>query len=52
MVELDAALVHGTSELFLKSRYDSPQPTPAFHHKLWEACCSEATHVAIAAPRG
>lgn len=50
-VVLDAPLVHGTSELFLKSRYDSPQPTPAFHHELWGLCCSDSKHVAIAAPR-
>ena len=52
MVKLDAPLVHGTSELFLKARYDNPQPTPAFHHNLWEECCSDDPYVALAAPRG
>lgn len=51
-VKLDAALVHGTSELFLKSRYDNPQPTPSFHQNLWEECCSDDPYVALAAPRG
>lgn len=50
-VVLDAPLVHGTSELFLKSRYDNPQPTPKLHHEMWGLCCSDARLVAIAAPR-
>jgi len=52
MITLDAELVHGTSDLFLKLRYDNPQPTPAFHDEIWEACCSDERYVAIAAPRG
>jgi len=51
-VKLDAPLVHGISELFLKSRYDNPQPTPAFHQTLWEDFCSDDPFVADAAPRG
>lgn len=52
MIKLDAQLVHGTSELFLKSRYDNPQPTPKLHHLMWAECCSDDPYVALAAPRG
>lgn len=52
MVVLDAPLVHGITDLFLKSGFDNPQRTPEFHDQMWELCCSEHTHVAIAAPRG
>lgn len=51
-VVLDAPLVHGISDLFLKSRFDRPQPTPAFHDEMWSLCCSSHKYVAIAAPRG
>lgn len=45
-------LIFGFSEAYLKTRYDSPKETPAFHHKLWEYCCLPDKYVAIAAPRG
>jgi hypothetical protein len=51
MVKLDAPLVHGIADLFLKSGFDAPKPTPEFHDLMWELCCSDETHVAIAAPR-
>lgn len=51
MVKLDAALVHGIADLFLKRGFDSPQPTPEFHDQMWQLCCSDESHVAIAAPR-
>lgn len=51
-VKLDAPLVHGIADLFLKSGFDKPQPTPPFHDTMWELCCTENEHVAIAAPRG
>lgn len=51
-VKLDAKLVHGISELFLQSGFDTLQPTPDFHDEMWELCTSDETHVAIAAPRG
>lgn len=52
MVKLDAPLVHGITDLFLKSGFDNPQPTPEFHDRMWKLCCSDEEHVAIAAPRG
>lgn len=51
-VQLDAQLVHGIADLFLKSRFDKPQPTPPFHDEMWNLCCSNHKYVAIAAPRG
>lgn len=45
-------LIYGFSEAYLKNRYDTPRPTPAFHFKLWEYCCLPDKKVAIAAPRG
>ena len=45
-------LIYGLSEAYLKGRYDSPRPTPAFHFKMWEYCCLPDRKVAIAAPRG
>lgn len=45
-------LIYGLSEAYLKNRYDTPRPTPAFHFKLWEYCCLPDKKVAIAAPRG
>jgi len=45
-------LIYGLSEAYLKTRYDTPRPTPAFHFKLWEYCCLPDRKVAIAAPRG
>ena len=50
-VDLDEATVYGFTETLLKSRFDEPQPTPILHRQLWDACCSEDTKVAIAAPR-
>ena len=51
-MSLNAELIAGFSELVLNSRYDSPKPTPEFHHILWEYCCSRHPMVAVAAPRG
>ena len=49
---LNAKIVAGFSKSILASRYDSPQPTPDFHHTLWKMCTLEHQFVAIAAPRG
>lgn len=51
-VQLDAPLVHGIADLFLKSGFDKPQKTPPFHDEMWGLCCLPDEHVAIAAPRG
>lgn len=50
-VKLDAELMEGFVSHYLRSRYDSPHPTPTFHRKLWKMWCSEVVHVAAAAPR-
>jgi predicted phage terminase large subunit-like protein len=51
-MKLDAELIYGFSETFLKPWFDSPEKTPAFHHDLWKAFCHEKSRVAIGAPRG
>ena len=52
MVKLDTKLVHNIAEFFLSSGFDKFQPIPPFHDEMWELCCLEDEHVAIAAPRG
>jgi predicted phage terminase large subunit-like protein len=44
--------IKGFSEGLLAAKYDNPKPTPPFHEKMWEYCCSDHPRVAIAAPRG
>lgn len=51
MLRLDPLMVRGFSEAILKSRYDEPVSTPAFHDEMWAYACSDAPHVALAAPR-
>jgi len=51
-LDITAATVANFTEALLKSRFDNPQLTPAFHHELWELCCSDEIWVAAAAPRG
>ena len=36
---------------YLAANYDNPRPIPSFHMEMWELCCSDASKVAIAAPR-
>jgi predicted phage terminase large subunit-like protein len=51
-MKLDAELIYGFSETFLKPWFDSPEKTPNFHQDLWKAFCHENQWVAVAAPRG
>lgn len=52
MIKLDAAVIRGFSEAFLKSHFDEPVPTPGFHSEMWEICCDESKpHAVMAAPR-
>ncbi len=51
-MKLTKELVHGFSGSVIASKYDQPVPTPWFHLEWWDLCCSDATYVAIAAPRG
>ncbi len=52
LANLNADSLEGLVKLFLLPRYDTPQPIPGFHHKLWQHCCSDDSRVALAAPRG
>jgi len=49
---LTPKLLNNFTELFLRSRYDNPQPIPDFHQEMWRLCCSDEKFVACAAPRG
>ena len=50
-MEVTADLIYGFAGSLLSERYDSPRPTPEFHKKVWEYCCSPHPYVAISAPR-
>ena len=52
MNKLTGEMIAGFTKSLLASRYDSPQPTPDFHHVLWNLCTLDHQFVAIAAPRG
>ena len=49
---VDAAVIDGITVGLLAAKYDNPKPIPAFHHEMWELCCSDHPKVVIAAPRG
>lgn len=51
MIGITAEQVHGFTTSLLMSRFDNPQPTPDFHHKLWAIMCQPDSKVAVAAPR-
>jgi predicted phage terminase large subunit-like protein len=51
-VVLTPEIVEAFAGLFLSGMYDNPVPTPEFHRKGWEVCCSSALLVSIVAPRG
>ena len=51
MSVVDAEIINGITVGLLAAKYDNPKPIPAFHHEMWELCCSDAPQVAIAAPR-
>lgn len=52
MTSLDARLMEGFTEAFLKPRYDNPATTPEFHRHLWRKCTDETLRkYAAAAPR-
>lgn len=52
MSALRPGVIDGLTQGFLLARYDRPVKTPQFHWDVWKMLCSEAKHVAIAAPRG
>lgn len=52
MSKLTKDMIVGFSKSLLAGGFDNPKPTPTFHEELWDLCCSEDTHIAIAAPRG
>jgi len=51
-IKLTSELILGFTNSLLAPRFDSPVKTPDFHIELWDLMCSEARHVAVAAPRG
>jgi len=51
-IHVDAHLIEGFVEAFLLGDFDQPKPCPEFHRDLWELLTSDASHVAVAAPRG
>jgi phage uncharacterized protein (putative large terminase), C-terminal domain len=51
-MKLTPELIHGFSETILAKKYDQRKGTPACHLEWWDLCCSDASLVAIAAPRG
>ena len=51
-LKVDAVLVEGFVETFLKDSYADARAIPEFHRKLWKLECSNDRWVAIAAPRG
>ena len=52
MEALNAQIIEGVVEAFLKKSFDTPADIPDFHREMWEWCCSSYKFVAIAAPRG
>lgn len=50
--KINRDIVHGLASTLLAKGFDNAKTTPDFHLELWDLVCSEATHVAIAAPRG
>ncbi len=51
-MEIDAALVNGFVQEYLKQRFDGAVDTPGCHVLWWQMCCSPDKYDAIAAPRG
>lgn len=50
-VRVTKEMVAGFMGSILSPTFDGATETPKFHHDLWELCCSDHTHIAIAAPR-
>jgi phage terminase large subunit-like protein len=50
-MKLDAPLIRGFSEHYLKANYDEPVATPSCHDEWWDLVCQDWRFVAIAAPR-
>lgn len=48
---LDQHVIHGFVQSCLQRKFDQPVQTPQCHLDWWELCCSNNTHIAIAAPR-
>lgn len=51
-MKLTASAIEGFVKALLWKDFDEPSPIPEFHKELWELCCSDASLVAIGAPRG
>lgn len=48
---LDEHVIHGFVQSCLQRKFDQPVKTPDCHLEWWKLCCSNNTHIAIAAPR-
>ena len=51
-MKVTAEVVNGLSQSVLSTGYENAVPVPDFHLDLWDLCCDDHPHVAIAAPRG
>jgi len=49
---LTADVVSGFVGSVLAPKFEDSCASPAFHHEMWEYCCSKNRYIAIAAPRG
>ena len=45
-------MIQGFVSSILSQGFDGAVESPAFHREVWELCCSNHKHIAIAAPRG
>lgn len=52
MSMLTAPVVAGFVGSVLAPKFEDSCASPAFHHEVWEYCCSSNRYIAIAAPRG
>lgn len=52
MTKLTPDVIAGFVASILSKRFDESTTSPTFHKELWELCCSDHQHIAIAAPRG
>ena len=50
-MKLSADLIEAFAGTFLSSRYDEPQPTPAFHREAWALYASPSPQAMVIAPR-
>jgi predicted phage terminase large subunit-like protein len=52
LTKLTPDVIAGFVASILSKRFDESTESPAFHREVWELCCLDHQHIAIAAPRG